>query len=377
MTARNSKATRAPRGRAGSLRAAVARRAVVAVSSFAIAGALFLVPASLPAAAEPLTVDEAKAQVTQLEVEAAAIDQEYVGVKERLALGRKKLATKKSDVAAQTAKVAQMRVQVGQVALAQFQNQNIDTTAQLFLTEETDEFLSQISTVEKVNQNQNTVLQDFQAQQAKLADLERSAQTDVAKLKEQEAELTALRAASEEKIAESKAVLARLTAEERKRLADEERRVAEAARKAGEAAQAQYASQPGSAKKKSGGSATKTASSTGKGSAVVAFARAQLGKPYQFAGNGPGSYDCSGLTSAAWRAAGVSLPRTSQSQLGVGRSVSRSQLRPGDLLFFYDDISHVAIYVGGDTIIQSPRPGRTVEFASMSDMPFAGARRPG
>ena len=72
-----------------------------------------------------------------------------------------------------------------------------------------------------------------------------------------------------------------------------------------------------------------------KGARALAFARAQLGKPYQWASAGPNSYDCSGLTYAAWKSVGVSLPRTSRSQYGAGSPVSRSNLQPGDLVFFY------------------------------------------
>ena len=113
--------------------------------------------------------------------------------------------------------MARLKLQVGQVALAQFQNRNLDTAAQLFVTPDTEGFLSQISTVEKVSENQNSVLQDYQQEQARLADLEHSAETDLAALAEQEKQLKALRKASDKKIAEAKAVLAKLTAEERRR----------------------------------------------------------------------------------------------------------------------------------------------------------------
>ena len=108
-----------------------------------------------------MTVDDAKAQVAGLEADAAAIDQESVGVKEQIKSSKAKLEQKRSDVAAQTAKVTQMRQQVGQVALAQFQNRSLNTTARLLLTEDTDGFLNQVSTVEKVSQNQNSALQDY------------------------------------------------------------------------------------------------------------------------------------------------------------------------------------------------------------------------
>ena len=119
-------------------------------------------------------------------------------------------------------------------------------------------------------------------------------------------------------------------------------------------------------------------SSSSKGQRALAFAKKQLGKPYRFGAAGPSAYDCSGLTSAAWRAAGVSLPRTAAQQYVRGNRIAKSSLRPGDLVFFYSQSpSHVAIYAGGGKIIHSPRPGRSVEWSKMSYMPYAGAVRPG
>ena len=73
----------------------------------------------------------------------------------------------------------------------------------------------------------------------------------------------------------------------------------------------------------------------------------------------------------------MSLPRTSQTQIGVGRSVSKSELQPGDLVFYYGGITHVGLYAGNGQIVHAPRPGKSVEYASVDSMPFAGARRPG
>jgi len=186
VTSRNSEANRAASSRklVGFIPTgkALVRSALLGLSAVALAAA-FAIPTSAPAAADPpLTVAEAKAQIAQLETDAAAIDQDYAGVQEKIVQGKADLALKQSDVKAQAAKVARMKAQVGQVALAQFQNRDLDTAAQLFVTPDTEGFLSQISTVEKVNENQNSVLQDFQQEQAGLADLEHSAKTDLAAL---------------------------------------------------------------------------------------------------------------------------------------------------------------------------------------------------
>ena len=116
---------------------------------------------------------------------------------------------------------------------------------------------------------------------------------------------------------------------------------------------------------------------SGRAGVVVEFALAQLGEPYAWGGNGPNSWDCSGLTSAAWAEAGVSLPRSSGSQINVGTRVSKSQLEPGDLVFYYSPISHVGIYIGGGEIVHATHPGDVVSVDDVDLMPFAGATRPG
>jgi cell wall-associated NlpC family hydrolase len=369
------------------------RKSLIGLSTLALTVAAFALPSAVPASAAPtaVTVAEARAQIDQLEVEAEALDQNYVGVKEQLDQGRAKLALKQADVAEQTRKVKEIRLQVGQVALAQFQNRNVDTAAHIFLNSNTDDFLSQVSTVEKVSQNQNRVLQDYQEQQAQLAELEHSSATDLASLAEQEQQLAKLRADSEAKLAESKKVLARLTAAEQAAIAAAEKKAADEAKaQAEQAAKASAASSTGSAGTgSSGGTGTGTSggsssadtpvAGSSRGAIALAYARKQLGKPYRFGGAGPSTFDCSGLTLQAWKAAGVTLPRISQEQIRVGKVVSKADLQPGDLVFFYDASAptHVGLYVGDGVILHAPRPGKSVEYSKLSAMPFVGARRPG
>jgi peptidoglycan DL-endopeptidase CwlO len=131
-----------------------------------------------------------------------------------------------------------------------------------------------------------------------------------------------------------------------------------------------------------GGSGTTSASYTGPTSTqaqkAVAFAYAQLGKPYQWGATGPGSYDCSGLVQAAWASAGVSIPRTTYAQWAALPHISTSALEPGDLLYF-DGVGHVAIYVGGGDIIDAPQTGMDVQkipLAGWYQSSLVGAARP-
>jgi hypothetical protein len=114
---------------------------------------------------------------------------------------------------------------------------------------------------------------------------------------------------------------------------------------------------------------------------AVAFAESKLGLPYQWGGTGP-LYDCSGLTQAAFEAAGVRLPRTSQEQYWVGTRVALSQLQPGDLVFFADDVTdpatihHMGLYVGEGLMIEAPHTGAFVRYAPIARPGFIGAIRP-
>jgi cell wall-associated NlpC family hydrolase len=342
------------------------RIATLGVISVALT-ALFVVPTSVPAAAAPpLTVAEARALIAQLRTDAAAIDQQYAGVKEQIKESRAELRLKQADVKAQTDRVAQMRLQIGQVALAQFQNRSLDTAAQLFVTPDTEQFLSQISTVQKVNENQNSALQDYQQAQADLATLEQSAETDLAALSEKEKQLKSLSDASDKKIAQAEKVLAKLSATQQQKLADAEKRATARANADGRAATSRDAAR-----------GPISGSGSGKGAKALAFARAQLGEPYVRNAAGPSSWDCSGLTMRAWGSVGVSLPHSASAQAGRGRSVAKSDLQLGDLVFFYHPISHVGIYAGNGRVIHAPHPGASVEYIKMSYMPYAGASRPG
>jgi cell wall-associated NlpC family hydrolase len=121
---------------------------------------------------------------------------------------------------------------------------------------------------------------------------------------------------------------------------------------------------------------TKKSTSTSKGAKALRFAKKQLGDSYRYGAQGPNAWDCSGLTKGSWKAAGVKLPRTSQAQYHVGKKVSKSHLRKGDLVFFYSGRSHVAIYAGNGKVIHASRPGKPVAYIKMKYMPYAGARRP-
>ncbi|MFF9983482.1 C40 family peptidase [Streptomyces erythrochromogenes] len=125
------------------------------------------------------------------------------------------------------------------------------------------------------------------------------------------------------------------------------------------------------------GTGTVTAPATGSAAAIVNFARAQVGKAYVMGGTGPSSFDCSGLVQAAYRQAGISLPRMSQAQSSAGTSVSLNALQPGDILYWGSKGSayHVAIYVGGGKFVGAQNPSTGIVERNLSyDKPTGAVR---
>jgi peptidoglycan DL-endopeptidase CwlO len=110
-------------------------------------------------------------------------------------------------------------------------------------------------------------------------------------------------------------------------------------------------------------------------SVAMQSALSKIGAPYRYGAAGPAAFDCSGLVNWAFKNAGVVLPRTSRALSQIGTPVAKADLRPGDLVFFYRPISHVAIYIGDGKIVHASHAGAPVKIANLAGMPFTSARR--
>jgi cell wall-associated NlpC family hydrolase len=109
---------------------------------------------------------------------------------------------------------------------------------------------------------------------------------------------------------------------------------------------------------------------------AVDTALAQQGDMYVYGATGPDTFDCSGLTSYAYKAAGISIPRTSKAQSTFGTPVAKADLKPGDLVFFYSPVSHVGMYIGNGQMVHASTAGKPVAVVTLDSMPsYAGARR--
>ncbi|WP_046779307.1 C40 family peptidase [Streptomyces yangpuensis] len=162
-----------------------------------------------------------------------------------------------------------------------------------------------------------------------------------------------------------------------KKAKEEADRKAEAERATRDSERTSLKSTSTAAAKAPQGTGTVTAPATGSAAAIVNFARAQVGKAYVMGGTGPSSFDCSGLVQAAYRQAGITLPRMSQAQSTAGTSVSLNALQPGDILYWGSKGSayHVAIYVGGGKFVGAQNPSTGIVERSLSyDKPTGAVR---
>ncbi|MGY1697731.1 MULTISPECIES: C40 family peptidase [unclassified Geodermatophilus] len=139
---------------------------------------------------------------------------------------------------------------------------------------------------------------------------------------------------------------------------------------------------PASANSGGGGTATATVAAApavapnAAAQVAVDTALAQVGDPYVYGATGPNAFDCSGLTSYSYAAAGISIPRTSKLQSTFGTAVAKSDLQPGDLVFFYSPVSHVGMYIGNGQMVHASTAGKPVAVVDLDSMPsYAGARR--
>jgi peptidoglycan DL-endopeptidase CwlO len=341
------------------------RRVLIALGTAAITGfgGLMLAPAGH---ADPKpTLEEVRTQVDDLHHKAEQATERYNAATDELAQVKRRLAKALAAVESQQAKVDELTADMAGFAAASYRAGGIDPTLNALVAEDPAEFLAKASVIDAYANQQADQLVAVAAEQQRLEQGRLLADEENNRLKAVEADIAKQQATIERHLAEAEELLASLEAEELAKL--------EAERLARQRAAAADRASRG------GGSETPppVIPASGKGKIALDFALAQLGDPYVYGAEGPDAWDCSGLTMTAWAQAGVSLPRSSSAQIGVGTRVSYSQLQPGDLVFFYNPISHVGIYAGNDQVVHATHPGDVVSLDPMSYMPFSGATRPG
>ncbi|MDX3641251.1 NlpC/P60 family protein [Streptomyces sp. MB09-02B] len=340
------------------------------------------------------SLEEVEKKVDDLYRQAGSATENYNAAKERTTKQKKKVDTLLDDVAQRTEKLNEAREELGAFAAAQYRTgAATPDQASLLLADNPQDYFDQNQLMDRLTDRQKQAVDAYVTEQADAAEQRRTASDSLEKLTESQNALKTSKAKVQAKLAEARELLSTLTAEEKARLAAiEQREQEEADRKAEELArqQAAQASQETQSIQETptaqetqeapGGTAGGTETSPGtagttapvedstyaaKATKALAFARAQIGKPYVWGATGPGSYDCSGLTLAAWKAAGVDLPRTTYDQVAAGTTVPLADAKPGDLVFFYDNIGHVGLYIGNGMMIHAPKPGTYVREESV------------
>ncbi|MEU6313150.1 NlpC/P60 family protein [Streptomyces sp. NPDC047014] len=333
-------------------------------ATLALAGAATATALEGTSQADPRpTAAQITSEVDRLYEEAEAATERYNGAKERADEAERSLTGLREETARRTEQLNTARSALGTLAASQYRSGSLGTAMQLALAEDPQEYLAQAAFISRAGERNAAGISTVRRRLDEVGKLREQASGRLDELRARQDELARHKTEIEQKLDTAKRLLARLTAEER----------------AAYEAQAPGGTTPGSAASATATRAATAAPAPADGSRAaraVAFAYGAIGKPYVWGATGPGSYDCSGLTQAAWRAAGVGLPRTTYTQINAGRRVSRDQLAPGDLVFFYSGVTHVGLYVGNGQMVHAPRPGSTVRLAPIDSMPWAGASRP-
>ncbi|MFF0104652.1 C40 family peptidase [Streptomyces hirsutus] len=333
------------------------------------------------------SLEEVEKKVDDLYRQAESATEKYNAVKEKTTKQRKRVDTLLDDVAKRTQTLNEAREELGSFAAAQYRTgAGVPDTATFLLADSPQDFFDRDQLMNRMTGRQKAAVDDYVTQQSETMEKRKEATESLATLTESQDDLKTAKATVQKKLSTARELMSKLTAEEKARLAAaEKKKREEAVRKAAELArqqaeqqeaeeearqQQQAESGPSGTSGSSGSTSTTPSTSAdssyaAKAEKALAFARAQIGKPYVWGATGPDSYDCSGLTQGAWKAAGVSLPRTTYDQVEAGTTVAVSQAQPGDLVFFYDDITHVGVYIGNGMMIHAPKPGTYVREESI------------
>jgi cell wall-associated NlpC family hydrolase len=308
------------------------------------------------ASADPQpTVSQVRAQVNGLQAQIDKIGQQYDQVTKQLSAARGQLASVRRQATGDQSRFNAARTKVAQVAVAAYEDSTQTSVAGLLSAADPDAVLGQASLLQQLAGT-------HQAEAAQLLASARQVTAVQGQLQRTEEGIAALHA----RLGARKTTLGKLLADSQATLSSltttQQSQVAASAVGAGGTTTGVY-----------------TGPTSTQAQKAVAFAYAQLGKPYLWGATGPGSYDCSGLVQAAWSSAGVSIPRVTYDQWAALPHIATSSLQPGDLLY-YNGEGHVSMYVGNGYIIDAPRTGLDVQKIPMNTdwyaQTFDGAVRP-
>ncbi|MEV0779444.1 NlpC/P60 family protein [Streptomyces sp. NPDC050433] len=324
---------------------------VTVLSAAAVTAAAAL--GTAPAGADPRDMTEAtRSAVDRLYEEAEKATERFNEADERAGVLRARVDRVQDSVARGQERVNRMRGALGSIAGAQYRSGGLDPSLALLLSSDPDSYLGRAEALDRLSDRQAVALRELGQAQRKLGRQRADATRDLAALERSRAAVARHKRTVEGKLAAARRLLNSLPDEER----DTDR-----------------ASRSG----RDGGplSADGEAPASARAAAAARAARGVVGMPYVWGANGPSGFDCSGLTQWAYAQAGVSLPRTSQAQRYAGQQVPLSQARPGDLVAYRDDASHIGMYMGNGQVVHAPYPGASVRYDPVGMMPVSSVTR--
>lgn len=322
-------------------------------------------------------IADAEAWIQKLEMEAAAAHGRVEDAQYALELLRQKMSKTKDKVSRANTRLTDTQDSIGRYAATAYRSGGIDSSLQLLLADDPQEFLDQAVILDIIASGQSAALRRTQTARVELA----QASAELAQQEAQEAQALQWLEQQEEdfnnKVAASQDYLAGLEQELREQIAAEKARREAEAKAAAEAAAAALTAGASGSSGSSGGSGGTTSANGGPNdggasnssgapaasvgsdtqSIVVNYALAQVGKPYSFAAQPPDSWDCTKLTAAAWAQVGVQLTPYSYVQAQEVQRISPDELQPADLLFFFENgAHHASMYIGGGMIVEASSP---------------------
>ena len=384
----------------------VVRRGLV---SAGISAALVLGVLTVPGVAVPSRdIREVEAQVIDLEMRASAATERYNQAQIKLDETQARLDSVANRVQRERDDLSTARASMNDLARGVYMTGGVDTSLQVLLADDPEDFLAQSAALDQVAESQAASMRRTQTASLRLAQSEAELQDKEQQAQGYRNEMAEAKAEAEASLAAAEEVLANLQEEERRRLAELQAQREREAREAAEAAQRaleqqQQAQQERPAQDQPGGQDADTGGADDSGSAggggggepdgpaasgggftggsraaaAISYALAQVGDRYVAAAAGPDAFDCSGLTLAAWRQAGVSLPHYSYAQFSSVRRIPDSELQPGDLVFYFGSgAHHVGMYIGNGKMVHAANPRDGVEITDYKG-PWYGERYSG
>ena len=300
---------------------------------------------------------EVQARVIDLQNQAASAAEGAQEAKVRLAQLNQTLAGVQEKAARQRGELEEIRKSLGSIALEQYKSSGLGQSLQLLFSSDPTAYLASAGDLDSLTRRRSVELRRYESATQKLRQTTMLVSDKAKLVRATQKKLEAQARAANAKLAEAEKILKSLKASERKALLAAQRR-SEAKDLASSRA-----------------TAKNLRATSGRAGVALRYAMSQIGDRYVFGAAGMQTWDCSGLTMRAFAAAGVSLPHSSRAQFRYGKKIPRSQLRPGDLVFFKVPISHVGIYVGNGKMVHAPRPGYRVKIAPINQMRYVGAVR--